>query len=405
MGDVRSELALDTGSLLARCPRDADLVVLRDGSALVVAVEPSDIRRADGPDALAALDGLQDGWWAGFLSYDLGRAIERVPTSNDPDPLVPDLLLARFDARLVLAPHDAPRIVGDGPGVERLERLLDADVAAPAPLSLRGWDSSLGRHAWTRAVNAVHEHLLAGDCYQVNLTRRLTAEAAPHALDLFRVLSDAHPAPHAALVHISGLGVVSASPERFLRRDGRRIETRPIKGTGSDPAALRASAKDRAENVMIVDLARNDLGRICEYGTVHVPSLMDVQAHPGLFHLVSTVAGTLRESITPGDIVRATFPPASVTGCPKPRVLEIIETLEPVRRGVYCGAVGFIDADRDVMDLNVAIRTFTIGGGRTMFGVGGAIVADSDPGAEWDETELKARRLLEIAAGDGRPRR
>jgi para-aminobenzoate synthetase component 1 len=150
---------------------------------------------------------------------------------------------------------------------------------------------------------------------------------------------------------------------------------------------------------MIVDLARNDLGRVCEYGSVHVQDLCKVEEHPGLFHLVSTVGGRLTAEVTLGDLVRATFPPASVTGCPKPRVLQIIEELEPVRRGVYCGALGFVDADRGVCDLNVAIRTFTITEGQTTFGVGGAIVADSDPGAEWDETELKARRLLRIASG------
>jgi para-aminobenzoate synthetase component 1 len=148
---------------------------------------------------------------------------------------------------------------------------------------------------------------------------------------------------------------------------------------------------------MIVDLARNDLGRVCEYGSIHVPALCALEAHPGLYHLVSTVAGTLRAEVSIGDIVRATFPPASVTGCPKPRVLEIIETVEPVRRGVYCGAVGFIDADRDILDLNVAIRTFTMASGLTDFGVGGGIVADSDPDDEWEETELKARRLLALA--------
>ena len=151
---------------------------------------------------------------------------------------------------------------------------------------------------------------------------------------------------------------------------------------------------------MIVDLARNDLGRICNYGSIDVPDLFEVEQHPGLFHLVSTVTGQLRSDVTVGDIVRATFPPASVTGCPKPRVLDIIESLEPVRRGVYCGAVGFVDADRDVMDFNVAIRTFTFVDGTVSFGVGGGIVADSDPGAEWEETELKARRLLAVAGGE-----
>jgi para-aminobenzoate synthetase component 1 len=150
---------------------------------------------------------------------------------------------------------------------------------------------------------------------------------------------------------------------------------------------------------MIVDLARNDLGRVCAYGSVRVTELCVVESHPGLHHLVSTVRGTLREGVGVGTLLRATFPPASVTGAPKPRVMEIIESLEPVRRGVYCGAVGFVDADRGVADLNVAIRTFTVAGGRTFFGVGGGIVADSRPGAEWEETELKAARLLALASG------
>jgi len=190
---------------------------------------------------------------------------------------------------------------------------------------------------------------------------------------------------------------VSASPECFLRWRGRGVETRPIKGTGTDPGALRASAKDRAENVMIVDLARNDLGRVCEPGSIAVPSLCAVEAHPGLHHLVSTVRGRLREDAGVGSLLHATFPPASVTGAPKPRVLQIIEDLEPVRRGVYCGAVGWIDTERDAGELAVAIRTFTMSGGATHLGVGAGIVADSRPDAEWAETELKAARLLAAA--------
>jgi para-aminobenzoate synthetase component 1 len=156
---------------------------------------------------------------------------------------------------------------------------------------------------------------------------------------------------------------------------------------------LRTSVKDRAENVMIVDLARNDLGRVCEYGTVHVPTLFGIEQHPGLVHLVSTVRGRRRANVGLGGLVRATFPPASVTGAPKPRVLQIIEDLEPVRRGAYCGALGWIDTEREEGDLAVAIRTFTVTGERTTLGVGSGIVADSDPAAEWAETELKAARL------------
>jgi para-aminobenzoate synthetase component 1 len=163
------------------------------------------------------------------------------------------------------------------------------------------------------------------------------------------------------------------------------------------PSALRASAKDRAENVMIVDLARNDLGRVCEPGSVRVPELCRLEAHPGLVHLVSTVRGELRPGVGLGGLVRATFPPASITGAPKPRVLQEIEDLEPVRRGVYCGAVGWVDTTRGRADLAVAIRTFVVAGGTTTLGIGAGITADSDPAAEWHETELKAARLLTVA--------
>jgi para-aminobenzoate synthetase component 1 len=172
------------------------------------------------------------------------------------------------------------------------------------------------------------------------------------------------------------------------------VETRPIKGTAAHPAALDRSAKDRAENVMIVDLARNDLGRVCIPGTIDVPALCTIERHPGLAHLVSTVRGRRRPEVGVEALLRATLPPASVTGAPKPRVLQIIEDLETVPRGVYCGAVGWIDTAHDAGDLAVAIRTFTVAGGRTTLGVGGGIVADSDPAREWDETCLKARRLL-----------
>jgi len=182
------------------------------------------------------------------------------------------------------------------------------------------------------------------------------------------------------------------------------VVTRPIKGTGTDVAALLASAKDRAENLMIVDLARNDLGRVCEFGSVEVPELFGPETHPGLVHLVSTVRGRLRPGTGLGTLVRATFPPASVTGAPKPRVLQAIEDLEPVRRGVYCGAIGWFDTARGVGDLSVAIRTFTIQRDRTTLGVGGGIVADSDPAAEWAETELKAARLLATAGASSAAR-
>jgi para-aminobenzoate synthetase component 1 len=261
--------------------------------------------------------------------------------------------------------------------------------------------SGLDRAGFEAGVRAVVDLVRAGECYQVNLTRRLTSDGAADPLTLFGAVVRHHPAPHAALVRFGDRAVVSASPERFLRRRGDAVETRPIKGTAGRRAALVRSAKDRAENVMITDLARNDLGRVCVPGSVAVPALCAPEAHPGLWHLVSTVTGRLRPGVGTGALIRATFPPASVTGAPKPRVLQAIEDLEPVTRGVYCGAVGWIDDSAAALELNVAIRTFQIVGGRTHLGVGGGITVDSDPAAEWRETELKAARLLAVAGAAG----
>jgi para-aminobenzoate synthetase component 1 len=191
--------------------------------------------------------------------------------------------------------------------------------------------------------------------------------------------------------------VASASPERFLTRTGRDVRSSPIKGTAASASGF--TDKDRAENVMIVDLVRNDLGRVCEYGSVGVPSLLQVEAHPGLFHLVSTVSGRLRADVGWPELIDATFPPGSVTGAPKIAACALIDQLEPVTRGPYCGAVGWVDADAGEGELNVAIRTFWIAEGRLHFGTGGAVTWDSTPDGEWAETELKARRLMAVATG------
>jgi para-aminobenzoate synthetase component 1 len=389
-------------AVVAALADDVDVVVVRDGPRTVVAVAPSARIVCSGAEALAALDHLGTGWWAGWLAYDLGRAVESVKERTVDDLGVPDLALARFDARLVFEPCGGAWDVtcaGEGPAREILERALGAaptTVVHTEP-GLGPWRSSLDRPDFEAGVRAVVEMLRSGECYQVNLTRRLECDREADPVSLYGALALHNPSPHAALVRLAGWSVVSASPELFLRRDGDIVETRPIKGTAPDAPSLLASAKDRAENVMIVDLARNDLGRVCEYGSITVPDLCGVERHPGLHHLVSTVRGRLAPGTTTGSLIAATFPPASVTGAPKPRVLQAIEDLEPVRRGVYCGAVGWIDETACRASLNVAIRTFTVGGGRTLLGVGAGIVADSDPAAEWDETELKAARLLHAA--------
>jgi para-aminobenzoate synthetase component I len=263
------------------------------------------------------------------------------------------------------------------------------------------WTTSLDRSGFEGGVGRIREAIAAGDVYQVNLTRRLSAPlpAGADALALGSALAVGNPAPHAAVVRLPGLGVelASASPERFLRRDGDLVSSSPIKGTA--PSAAHLTPKDRAENVMIVDLVRNDLGRVCEWGTVEVPALCAVEEHPGLVHLVSTVQGRLRPGVGWPELLDATFPPGSVTGAPKLAALDHIRRLEPVPRGPYCGAVGWVDADRRAGDLNVAIRTFWFADGSVHFGTGGAITWDSQPAREWAETELKAAHLLEVAAG------
>ena len=378
-------------------------VVLAVGTGTVVAADPVEVVAADGFDALAALDTLTPGWWAGYLSFDLGRAVERVDARLTADAAVPDLLLARYDARLIIDGNT--RFEGTPSGRRRLQRLLELASAAPSSVAGVGLGrprSNLDRGSFEDRVRSIIALVEAGECYQVNLTRQLTWDHPADAVALHRALAIGNPAPHAGLFVLPRPGgdpiaVVGASPERFLAWNGAEVETRPIKGTGTDASRLGASVKDRAENLMIVDLARNDLGRVCEYGSIHVSGLFDLEQHPGLWHLVSTVRGRRRADVGLGGLIRAMFPPASVTGAPKPRVMQAIEDLEPVRRGIYCGATGWIDTQRDQGDLAVAIRTFAVASGTTTLGVGGGIVADSDPGAEWRETELKAARLLAAA--------
>ena len=266
------------------------------------------------------------------------------------------------------------------------------------------WTTSLDRAAFEAGVDTIRDAIAAGSLYQVNLTRRLSAPLPRDASipALGAALAQGNPAPFSAVVHLpaQGVHVASASPELFLARQGDRVASAPIKGTAASPDGFLA--KDRAENVMIVDLVRNDLGRVCVPGSIEVPSLLATERHPGLFHLVSTVRGRLRPHAGWPDLIAATFPPGSVTGAPKLAALGLIADLEPVPRGVYCGAIGWVDADASQGELNVAIRTFWVDEDRLQLGTGGGITWDSDPSGEWAETELKAANLLRIACG-GQP--
>ena len=373
------------------------------GRRSFLAARPREVATRGLPD----LERLGDGWWAGWLSYDLGREIEALPSLADDDLGLPPLALGRYGAWLEFDhERQAVSLRGDGRG-DRLVRALEAPVERPRHLPLAGWQSSLPRGRYEQAVRRAVDYIRAGDVFQVNLSQRLATDWRGDPFALYGRLRETSPAPFMALVRLGGTDIVSASPERFLSVRGERVETRPIKGTrprGRDPAvdaelaaALAASEKDRAENVMIVDLARNDLGRVARYGTVGVERLCELERHPGVHHLVSTVSARLRPGTDPMDVVRAAFPPGSVTGAPKVRAMEIIDELEPVRRGPYCGAIGWFQ--RGDLDLSVAIRTFVAAEGRLHLPVGGAVTADSDPGAEWRETMHKAARLLDAAGG------
>jgi para-aminobenzoate synthetase component 1 len=374
------------------------------GRRSFLAVRPREVAKR----GLVDLERLDDGWWAGWLSYDLGRQVEDLPSLAEDDLALPPLALGRYDAWLEF--DHARRTVelrGGGSG-EPLVHALRAAPPLPRQRPLARWESSLPRHRYERAVERAIEYIRAGDVFQVNLSQRLATGWQGDPFGLYGRLRETSPAPFMALMRLGGADVVSASPERFLAVRGDRVETRPIKGTrprGRDPTAdarlgaeLEASAKDRAENVMIVDLARNDLGRVARYGSVAVDRLFGLESHPGVHHLVSTVSARLRPGVGPAEIVRATFPPGSVTGAPKVRALEIIDELEPVRRGPYCGAIGWIEPG-GYLELSVAIRIFVAARERLHLHVGGAVTADSDPGGEWEETMHKAARLLEAAGG------
>jgi para-aminobenzoate synthetase component 1 len=266
------------------------------------------------------------------------------------------------------------------------------------------WRSSMDRDAYIAACREVRRRIARGTVYQVNVCRVLEHDLPAEAdtLALRQVLAEGNPAPYGGIVRIPtrGIDLVTASPELFLRRRGDVVESSPIKGTA--PTADQLLAKDIDENVMIVDLVRNDLSRVAVPGTVSVPSLLAREPHPGLVHLVSTVRAHLAPGVGWPDIFAAAFPPGSVSGAPKSTALQAISDLEPVPRGAYCGAIGWVDADRRQGELAVGIRTFwTAETDRRVlrFGTGAGITWGSDPEQEWEETELKAARLVPLASG------
>lgn len=365
---------------------------------------------------LADLPPFQGGI-AGYLSYDWGAAQERVrrPTS------VPDAGLGLYDW-VIAWDHVAGRAWIIAWTEERLAWVrarLNAVARTPSAVHRlsppSAVTSNFTRREYEAAVTSIRDYIAAGDVYQVNLAQRFEAAFAGAPLELYRRLRARSTAPFGAYLALDGLDIASISPERFIRLDAASgaAEARPIKGTrprGASPAedaalarALTESGKDRAENVMIVDLLRNDLGKVCRPGSVRVPELFALESHPTVHHLVSTVTGVLADGVDAFDLLRAAFPGGSVTGAPKIRAMEIIAELERAPRGVYCGAIGYISATGD-MDLNIPIRTVALQDGVASFHAGAGIVWDSDPAAEYDETLAKARPMIDAVTRTNRDR-
>ncbi len=364
----------------------------------------------------------------GYLSYDLCHFVEKLPETAVDDLKLPECYFGFYDLVLVFDNlQDKAYVISTGfpelrenERMERAQKRLDEMKAVLAatpspeperpvkkvqnktePVFLKG---GFTHQEYVNAVEKCRQYIIAGDIFEVNLSQRFETELNVTPFELYQRLRKINPAPFASYLGFDEVTVVSSSPERFLRLQGDWVETRPIKGTlprGKTPEEDEAQAKrllnsikDRAENIMIVDLERNDLGRVCRYGTVKVTELAILEEFPTVFHLTSTVEGRLREGKNRNDLLKATFPGGSITGAPKVRSMEIIDELEPTRRSVYTGSIGYLSFNGNV-DLNIVIRTFLIKGKKAYFQAGGAIVYDSDPESEYQETLDKVRALID----------
>lgn len=356
----------------------------------------------------------------GYFSYDMKNFVEDLPDIAIDDLGIPDCMMGFYDV-VIAYDHleETAYIASCGlphSGAKRARRQRDrlaefkarikkrtpgqAYLSGPVPGRLR---SNFSRSGYIDAIEKAKLYIKKGDIYQVNLSQRFQTDLNMDPSNLYSKLRAISPAPFASYLGFKDVTILSSSPERFLLKNGRYIETRPIKGTrprGADnemdlllERELIDSVKDNAEHIMIVDLERNDLGKICDYGSIMPAGPAIVERYSNVFHLVSTVSGRLKESTDSVDCLLAAFPGGSITGAPKVRAMEIIEELEPVRRSIYTGAIGYISFDGE-MDTSIAIRTLIVKDGKAYFSVGGGIVADSDPGAEYQETLDKAKGIM-----------
>lgn len=362
----------------------------------------------------------------GFFAYDLCHFIEKLPRRAVDDLNLPGLVIGFYDG-VVIYDHARGRVYlaaagfpagteqAAGEKIAELRRRIQAEAPCLQELDkpYAGNNPELFSHftreEYCRAVKRIREYIRQGDIYQVNMTQRFTTPINRHPLHIYERLREINPAPFAAYLDYGIMQIVSSSPERFLQIQEGLVETRPIKGTmprgkngcedEENKQKLFESIKDRAENLMIVDLLRNDLGKVCRLGSVRVPELFAVETYPTVFHLVSTVTGKLAAGKDAVDCLVAAFPGGSITGAPKIRAMEIIDELEPVCRHVYTGSIGYIGFDGN-MDLNIVIRTILIKGDRAFFQVGGGIVWDSVPEKEYQETLDKGLALKKALLPD-----
>jgi para-aminobenzoate synthetase component 1 len=341
----------------------------------------------------------QDYFVAGYIGYEACQWIEDLPSPGSKDTPNPDIYLAAYSRFLVF---DHIQKIWTCWQENTLPPLLKSHRKSRQRVSGKMIGFNQSKDTYLENVGHVLDHIRAGDVYQINYTQRVYFDCPGDPFDLYLRLKEVQPVSYAAFINMGKSVVISGSPELFLRFNQNTILSKPMKGTRkrSQQARndrrlwreLKESEKDQAENVMIVDLMRNDLGRFCVYGSIKVPRLYIVEAYNTVYQMVSYVSGAVRSDTGISDIIRSTFPPGSITGAPKKRAMEIIYELEPNQRGVYCGAIGYFFQDK--MVLNVAIRTLELWDGRGVLGVGGGVVADSDPQLEYEESIIKAKASM-----------
>ena len=349
----------------------------------------------------------------GSFSYDLGRHLEALPASSENDLTLPEMCVGFYDFALIFNYQEHTWYLVHYLGEKALEetrKLVIATITQPylahKKFSLTSqWQTQIEKQHYCQKFTQVQNYLMSGDCYQINLTQRFSAQYRGNEWQAYLMLRHSNKAPFSAFIKHKEHSIISISPERFIQLHGQQIETKPIKGTlprqknvlldQSSAEKLRKSEKDRAENLMITDLMRNDLGKVATAGSVKVPKLFDIESFPAVHHLVSTVTASLRNEFNGADLLAATFPGGSITGAPKIRAMEIIEEIEPSRRSIYCGSIGYISQDNK-MDTSITIRTLLTENSTIYCWAGGGIVADSEVNAEYQETFDKVSQILPV---------